>query len=460
MLYRRDLRMMDHPALAAAAKDGRVICGYIKKQTLTSAHDFWTLRHVNQLKKDLNQEGLTLLMGEKSLIEQVKTWCTDYEIDAVYVNRSYLHDEITLEEELIAALKKINVDVHRFVGDVLSKPGSILTNKGEYYKVFTPFYKALRQSSILRPTPKPETYHGIKVKQGQFSVDEPAWFKKIVDKSPPGEQAAMMRLESFCEDYLSGYSHARDRPALEETSRLSVYLSIGAISPRIIYQRVMAENTLPAHVDEEKEAFIRQLMWRDFSYQQLYQHPKAETEAMRKEFDYFKWLNDEDAIDRWKKGQTGYPLIDAGMRELYETGYMHNRVRMVVASFLVKHLLVDWRIGLHYFSETLIDHDRQNNALGWQWVMGSGFDASPYFRIFNPITQAEKFDPDGSYIKRYVPELSKLEGRDLFRPFEAKVETLTKAGVTLGKDYPLPLVDHKKARQRALERYQDVKGKS
>ncbi|MGM0524179.1 MAG: cryptochrome/photolyase family protein, partial [Bacillota bacterium] len=408
VLFRRDLRLLDHPALTEAAHDGEIISGYIKKETLTSAHDYWELAHVGNVKQALNNEGVPFLLGEGDVVDQVNAWCERYDLDAVYFNRSYLHDEIELEDRLIETLEAKGIQVKRFVGDVLAKPGTVLTGKGEYYKVFTPFYKALRQEKLIQPVKKPTAFSGLAIESADISVDEPAWFKKLLEHFTPGEQAALKQLESFLHDALSRYSEGRDRPAREDTSRLSVYLSVGAISPRVIYQAVMAYDEAGPGVDGEKEAFIRQLMWRDFSYQQLYQHKEAETKAMREEFDRFNWENNKTEIERWKQGQTGYPLVDAGMRELYQTGYMHNRVRMVVASFLVKHLLVDWRIGLQYFEETLLDHDRQNNALGWQWVMGSGFDASPYFRIFNPITQAEKFDPEGDYIKRYVPELKQL----------------------------------------------------
>lgn len=457
VLFNRDLRLLDHPALNEAARDGEIVGGYIKKDSPRSAHDYWELAHVVDIKTALNTEGIPFLIGEGPTVDQVTTWCDQFDIDAVYFNRSYLQDEIELEDRLIEALENKGIKSKRFVGDVLAKPGTVLTGKGEYYKVFTPFYKALRQEKLIEPVQRPATFSGLSIESTEISVNQPEWFNKLLKHYTPGEQAALGQLESFLHGSLSNYSEGRDRPVRQDTSRLSVYLSVGAISPRVIYQSVMAYDEAGPQLDSEKEAFLRQLMWRDFSYQQLYQHPEAEAEAMREEFDQFIWENNQTAIDCWKKGQTGYPLVDAGMRELYETGYMHNRVRMVVASFLVKHLLVDWRIGLQYFAETLLDHDRQNNALGWQWVMGSGFDASPYFRIFNPITQAEKFDPEGDYIKRYVPELSQLSGSALFRPFEASEAELKRAGVVLGKDYPKPLVDHKAARERALTRYQDIK---
>ncbi|GEM01501.1 deoxyribodipyrimidine photo-lyase [Halolactibacillus halophilus] len=457
VLFRRDFRLLDHPALTEATRDGEIAGGYIKEDTLTSAHDYWEMAHVVDVKQSLNDEGVPFLLGDAPVVDQVTAWCDQYDMDAVYFNRSYLQDEIEQEDNLIEVLESKGIVVKRFDSDVLAKPGTVLTGKGEYYKVFTPFYKALRQEKLIQPVKKPTDFSGLAIESSDISIDEPAWFKKLLKHFIPGEQAALKQLESFLHDALSHYSKRRDRPARKDTSRLSVYLAVGAISPRVIYQAVMAYDEAGPGMDSEKEAFIRQLMWRDFSYQQLYQHKEAEKKAMREEFDRFNWENNETDIERWKQGQTGYPLVDAGMRELYETGYMHNRVRMVVASFLVKHLLVDWRIGLQYFEETLLDHDRQNNALGWQWVMGSGFDASPYFRIFNPITQAEKFDPEGEYIKRYVPELRQLSGPALFRPFEASETELKRGGVVLGKDYKEPLVDHKAARERALMRYQDIK---
>lgn len=462
---REDLRVIDHPAFTQACHDGRVICGYIDKENKTSAKDFWLNQHVGDLQTTLKEEGIELIAKTGKAVEVLKAWVKAYEIDAVYFNRMYLKDEQEKESAVLHALEQLGVGVKVFHGDVLTEPGAVTTNKGEPYKVFTPYYKAWRQVNPFPPFKKPKHCEGIPIQRETDAFKRtktPDWFAKLLASFEPGESAALQRLEQFIDQSLDHYSIGRDRPDLEDTTRLSVYLAVGAISPRTITSR-LDEALQSGRVDqtetaEEIEQLKRQLCWRDFSYQQVYQQPQAETQALRREFDQFPWQDKGEAFQRWKEGRTGYPFVDAGMRELYQTGYMHNRVRMVAASFLVKHLMIDWRDGQKYFETTLLDHDRANNTLGWQWVMGSGFDASPFFRIFNPTTQAEKFDPEGVYIKRYLPELEQLDPPELFKPFETKTSVLKQASIVLDEDYPGAIVDHKKARARALSAYQDIKG--
>lgn len=456
--FREDLRIIDHPALNQAGADGDVIAGYVRKGKPVNAKDFYLERHLQSLTEKLRSEGVHMLVSDASVMDSITSWCETYAIDAVYYNKRYLADAEGEEVALNERLRAMGVDVKAFHGDVLVEPGKVLTGKGEPFKVFTPFYRQLLKKEMLQTYSQPESYQGIDAQVSFEPAEEPQWFKKLMVESPVGESAALNQMEEFLENLMKGYKEKRDFPASDHTSRLSKYFAVGALSPRVFYQEIKrVADEANGRLDTDAESLIRQLCWRDFSYQQLHAHPQAEEKAMRPEFDRFKWEDSSEHLKAWKTGQTGYPLVDAGMRELYETGFMHNRVRMIVASFLIKHLLVDWRKGKRYFQETLLDHDRANNTLGWQWVMGSGFDASPYFRIFNPITQAEKFDPKGVYIRKWVPELKALEGKAIFRPFEQTEEKLKEAGIILGETYPKPIVDHKAARERALDRYQDIK---
>jgi deoxyribodipyrimidine photo-lyase len=272
----------------------------------------------------------------------------------------------------------------------------------------------------------------------------------------PGESGALARLNAFVNDYLEKFDQLRDRPDLQSTSRLSPHLHWGEVSPRQIWTRLGLEREMPSKRDGVRK-FLSELGWREFSYHLLYHFPKLAEENWRHEFNYFPWRESADDINAWHRGRTGYPLVDAGMRELWRTGWMHNRVRMVVASFLVKHLRIDWGEGEAWFWDTLLDADLANNAAGWQWVAGSGADASPYFRIFNPVSQGKKFDPHGDYVRRWCPELARLPDEHIHAPFSAAPAVLERASVRLGQDYPLPIVDLDPARKAALRGYEKIR---
>ncbi len=278
------------------------------------------------------------------------------------------------------------------------------------------------------------------------------WHQKFSPYWTPGESGAMEQFHKFIEDRINQYKTNRDYPSKRNTSLLSPYLAWGEISPKIIWHTLL--NLEP---DEQIEAFLRQLVWREFSYDQLLQAPNSVERPIHSEFNAFPWQEDEQLFNAWKKGMTGYPLIDAGMRQLWETGWMHNRVRMITASFLVKHLLIPWTKGADWFTQTLVDYDIANNTMGWQWVAGCGVDAAPYFRIFNPILQGEKFDIDGEYIRKWVPELAKLPTNYLFAPWKTPKDILRECEIELGITYPFPLIDHQFARERALRAYHSIK---
>ncbi len=286
---------------------------------------------------------------------------------------------------------------------------------------------------------------------------KPDWAGGLRERWHPGEAGAKDRLTSFLDEAMADYSDQRNRPDKPGTSRLSPHLHFGEISPQQCWHAVEDRLAGDEHGARGGRSFLRELVWRDFSYHLLFHWPALPSKAFRPEFENFPWNSDNEALKAWQQGKTGYPIVDAGMRELWETGWMHNRVRMITASFLIKHLLLPWQDGEAWFWDTLVDADLANNAASWQWVAGSGADAAPYFRIFNPILQGKKFDPEGDYVRRYVPELAKLGVDHLHTPWEAPDHVLKAAGIVLGETYPCPIVQHADARKRALDAYQAIK---
>ncbi|MEC9482575.1 MAG: deoxyribodipyrimidine photo-lyase, partial [Halomonas sp.] len=330
------------------------------------------------------------------------------------------------------------------------------------YKVFTPYWKALLAAGIDQELlPEPERLEPMPEGIESETVDALGllptrdWADGLADWWTPGEAGAWDQFEAFLDD-VDRYHETRNRMDLDGTSRLSPHLHFGEISPRQIVARVRAEH--PEALEQKgTEAFLREIGWREFGANLIYHFPQTETDNLDARFDHLPWRNDSNHIAAWQGGQTGIPVVDAAMRALWATGWMHNRARMIVASFLTKNCLVDWRIGADWFMDTLVDADLSSNTAGWQWVAGTGADAAPYFRIFNPVLQGEKFDPEGTFIRRWVPELAELPDKALYAPWEAKPETLARACVSLGETYPEPIVDLKDSRQRALDAFQQIK---
>lgn len=459
--FRQDLRIADNPALSEASKQGEVLPVYILDLETAGSHRmggaslWWLEKSLSSLNESLGG-CLQVFEGDASKI--LPALAQSVQAKAVYWNRCYEPWRIQRDTGIKKSLRDQGVEVFTHNGSLLWEPWQILKPDEIPYKVFTPFYKtSLKQASPRHVLPAVKLSALVKRKKfGDYPAprfEKHAWQKTLEDHWQMGEAAAQQRLHNFLsEGKVAVYGSARDIPAQTGTSALSPYLHYGEISPNQIWY------TVKKQVDADvAEPFLRQLIWREFSYYLLYHFPELPHANFQPKFDRFPWQQDASALAAWQKGMTGYPFVDAGMRELWQTGYMHNRLRMVTGSFLVKNLLIDWREGEKWFWDCLVDADLANNSAGWQWVAGSGADAAPYFRIFNPVMQGQKFDPAGEYTKRYLPELVKLPDRYLFCPWEAPASVLKASGVQLGVDYPKPLVEMKASRERALAAYQVIK---
>ena len=380
---------------------------------------------------------------------------------AVYWNRLY-DCEARACEDAVAVQWKTHP---HFNGALLCEPWALTTKTGGDFRVFTPFWKALLHRGEPAPPlavparlPAPDRWPlSERLDDWMLRPTAPDWAAGLRAAWTPGEAAAAARLDAFLQEGVGAYDRRRDFPGIAGTSRLSPHLAFGELSPRQIWHRARTHAAAhPAH-ESDAASYLRQLAWPEFAYHLLYHFPDLPRRNWNARFDKFSWRTDDAALNAWQRGRTGYPVVDAAMRELWVTGWMHNRARMIVASFLVKDLLLPWQLGEAWFWDTLVDADPANNAAGWQWVAGSGADAAPYFRVFNPVTQGMKFDPMGTYIRRWLPELGKLPDSHLQRPWAASAELRRQTGVILGETYPRPLVDHRHARARALAVYTRIK---
>lgn len=462
--FRNDLRLSDNPAIVAAVEKGAILPVFVLEDPAATGETHpmggasrWWLHHaLMALEKDLG--GLVLLRGDARHV--IPDLARRVGATGVYWNRAYEPHAIERDSDIKAALKGEGLDARSFKANLLVEPFEIETKAGGSFKVYSPFWRAVQGLTFDAPLARPETIRLADFDGGETLEDlgllpvSPNWAEGWEDIWIPGEAGAHARLSAFLEEGMDGYGDKRNRPDLPNVSRLSPHLHFGEISPRQIWHAVREGDH-----GKDGEKFLSELAWREFSYHLLYHFPKLPESNWREDFNAYPWAFSEANLTAWQRGRTGYPIVDAGMRELWATGYMHNRVRMIVASFLVKHLRIHWHHGEEWFRDTLVDADLANNSASWQWVTGSGADAAPYFRIFNPITQGQKFDPDGVYVRRWVPELSKVPDQYLNAPFDAPESVLKKAGVVLGKDYPKPIVDHATARQKALDGYDAVKSR-
>ncbi|WP_226677330.1 cryptochrome/photolyase family protein [Rossellomorea aquimaris] len=462
VLFREDLRIHDNPALFSACQEGNVIPLYIwdeetSHSTSGEAKKWWLHRNIDSFQSTIRSIGGRLFLDAGKIEEILPKWVEKTNAQAVYWNRVYEPKVYERDLKLAHSLSSQGIEVKTYEGSLLLPPWKIKKDDDSPYQVYSAFYRSIRKEQIPEPFPSPEHLKIPTFKEEGISLEDlgllPSihWYHVMESIWEPGEEAAFTRLNSFLESSLHDYSEGRDVPSAGHHSTLSPYLALGVISVRKVFHTLIEMKNKPV------EPFIKQLIWREFSYTVLLHHPESTTRPLNEKFRKFEWQPNEGEWEKWTKGQTGYPIVDAGMRELWATGYMHNRVRMIVASFLTKHLLIPWQRGAEWFLDTLIDADLANNSMGWQWVAGSGLDSAPYFRIFNPTLQSKKFDEDGTYIRMWVPELNNLPNRYIHKPSDTPADVLEQSNITLGKDYPYPIVDHKAARERALERYEEIK---
>ena len=456
---RRDLRLADNPVLHAGVQSGKpLILLYIDEtnrgRALGAASKVWLHHSLISLSNSISEKGGQLILRRGPAADVLNDIIAQTGADEVHWNRRYEGWAREIDQALKSNLKSRGLKVESHKANLLSEPWEVATKTGGFYKVFTPFWRAARASFTVDPDlPVPmnlNSFRGLgsdKVTDWNLLPASLDWGNKIMTYHNAGEVHAMGRLKRFLAGPVGQYDLQRDRPDNEVgTSKLSPHLAFGEISPRQIWNAAYG-------IGGDSDKFLSEIGWREFSYTLLFYNPDLARENYKPDFDKFPWDRDPAKVEAWRRGQTGYPFVDAGMRELWQTGWQHNRVRMVCASFLIKHLLTDWRVGEAWYWDTLLEADPASNAASWQWVAGSGADASPYFRIFNPFTQAEKFDPNGDYVRKYIPELAKLPRKYIHQPWIAPPDILSQAGVQLGKTYPKPIVDHKTARELALQSY-------
>jgi len=469
--FRRDLRLRDNPSVMAAVRSGRpVVPVFILEQDgpvrgLGAASLWWLNKSLTSLSADLAAAGSRLILRRGDAASILAKLAVESGAKRLIYSHVYEPPVALRDAALADELAALGVETQGLNATLLLEPGRVRTGGGQLYSVFTPFWRAGRPqigaielerapASLKAPAawPASET-----LSDWALHPRRPDWSTGFADWSP-GEAGAHGRLHQLLDEPVGAYAEARDRPGVEGTSRLSPHLAWGEIGPRQVFAAVEALEARKPKLAGSADKFLAELGWREFNYAILHQHPGLATQNLKPAFNAFPWRRDSRQLDAWRKGRTGYPIVDAGMRQLWRTGWMHNRVRMITASFLIKHLLIDWREGETWFWDTLLDADPASNPGGWQWVAGSGADAAPFFRIFNPITQGEKFDPDGLYVRRWVPELAQLPPAAIHAPWTASPIELAAAGVRLGDTYPEPIVDHAMARARALDAFKTIQG--
>lgn len=465
--FRQDLRLSDNPALDSAAQYETLIPIYILDEVnsgefkMGAASKWWLHQSLTKLNESLDGK---LLVYQGNPHEILNKLIEEQEVSYVTWNRCYEPWRIDRDKEIKRNFEDKNINVESFSASLLWEPWTISKDDGTPYRVFTPFYKkgCLNSEEPRLPAGKVDLSNLYSEDLSSDSITDlnllPTikWYKSFEEEWNPGEIGAEQNLNSFLDSGLLNYKEGRNFPSQEFVSRLSPHLHFGEISPNEVWYRAKTKEGISG-IEKSLAHFHSELGWREFSYYLLYHFPDLPNKNFQEKFDIFPWQENEEFLALWQKGNTGYPIVDAGMRELWQTGYMHNRLRMIVGSFLVKNLLIDWRFGERWFWDCLVDADLASNSASWQWVAGSGADAAPYFRIFNPITQGLKFDPEGEYTKKYVPELRDLPNKYLFSPWEAPENILADAGIELGKNYPKPMVDLKLSRETALEAFATTK---
>ncbi len=470
---RQDLRLEDNPALVESLNsDYSVIPAYIYAPDEEgawpsgAASRWWLHQSLKNLDKDLGALKSRLVIRRGDSLDELQKLIAETKAVAVFWNRRYEPAAIARDTKIKEQLIDAQIEVKSFNASLLFEPWTIKNKAGKPFRVFTPFWKTcLSYAEPPEPLPAPANIHPPAKFPQSLALDELElepkikWAEGIRQAWIPGESGAKVQLDKLIEDVLQDYSDSRNRPDQAGVSRLSPYLHFGEIGPRQIWHRVKDEvgTKHGARLKTGAQVYLKEIVWREFAYHLLYHFPYSQDRPLYEQFTDFPWRRDSRALKRWQRGLTGFPLVDAGIRELWHTGWMHNRVRMVVGSFLVKDLLLPWQDGARWFWDTLVDADLASNTMGWQWVAGCGADAAPYYRVFNPILQGKKFDPDGDYVRKWVPELAALKGDKIHTPWLLSDEELKQAGIVLGKSYPTPIVDHSAARLRALAALKSIK---
>ena len=471
--FRKDLRIHDNPAFFQAASKGSVIPIFIwseveeSQMRQGSASRWWLHQSLVVLQQRLASKGIPLLIRKGKAIQVLEEIIEETSADGLYYNERYEPSIAERDRGISTSLRTKEFEVRTFNAHLLLDTDQLMTIQKTPYKVYTSFQKRFLRERIPLSLPAPDRVQGVDQSLFTLTVEElgllpnTSWNSKLHDYWKPGEIEAIGRWNLFVNDDLERYGEGKDFPALPDVSKLSPHIAFGEISIRGIWHSLQRqiEQSKEHRMDKSIDAFLKQLIWREFAYHQLVHFPEITSKPLRSNFEKFPWLGTSEEKHRWEMGMTGYPFVDAGMRELRETGWMHNRMRMVVASFLIKHLLISWTDGYAWFSQTLVDFDCANNAMGWQWSAGSGIDSAPYFRIFNPILQSERFDSEGEYIRKWIPELDRLPTKYIHSPWTAPTTILENAGIELGHTYPFPMIDHTSARNRALAAYSSIKGK-
>lgn len=473
---RRDARLANNGALYEAVKDGHAVVPlYIHAPSEESpwepgaAARWWQHFSLEALEKKLRGLGSRLVIRRGESLAVLREIIGETGAIGVHWNRLYEPAIVKRDTRIKTTLREDGLIARSFGGALLHEPPRISNKSGTPFQVYTPFWKHLqtlddppRPLAEVRKIKSPKSMpKGLDLGELKL-LPTIKWDGEMRKSWTPGEHGASKAFEAFLADRISLYNDERNRPDRDAVSRLSPFLHHGDLTPRQLWHGVK-DAMDQSHNGKDARAscwsWLRQLAWREFAHHLLFHFPHTQDEPLRQEFSAYPWRTDAKALEAWQRGRTGYPIVDAGMRELWATGWMHNRVRMITASFLVKHLRIHWLEGARWFWDTLVDASLANNTMGWQWTSGCGADAAPYFRIFNPITQGEKFDVSGEYTRHWVPEIALLPDRTLWKPWESPEEVLEKSGVQLGKTYPNPIVDHFTERENALEGYEKVKAR-
>ena len=471
--FRIDLRLADNPALQTAIDRGSAIVPVFihapEEEAPWSpggASRWWLHQSLEALAADLLKAGSRLVVRQGSSLATLRSLVKETGASAIFWNRRYEPAVIAHDQKIKDALRADGLEVESFNGALLHEPWTIQNQSGKPFQVFTPFWRnCLTKPDPADALPAPRKLIAPPSWPKSLALDalelEPKinWADGLRATWQPGEAGAAISLKQFLKNAFDGYSEQRNRPDVTGTSRLSPHLHFGEISPRQVWhglKRMAAKRGLPVERWRGSQ-FLTEIGWREFAHHLLFHFPHTPTEPLRANFKNFPWRKDAAWLRAWQKGRTGYPIVDAGLRELWATGWMHNRVRMIVASFLVKDLLLPWQAGARWFWDTLVDADLAQNTSGWQWTAGCGADAAPYFRVFNPTSQGEKFDPFGDYVRRWCPELAKLPDEWIHQPWAAPAPVLARASLKLGRAYPQPIVSHAIAREVALEAFARIK---